>query len=321
MAGISSAEVDCDTGFHRLSVYSSKKKKNAVGEETLLAMALGDTGHHMTTVTGVRSVVRWAGSKRQLIPNLKTRVPVQFKTYVEPFAGSACLFFNLQPTRAILGDINAELMQTYRQLRRHPTRLYQAVATIPISPENYYQLRSKRSDDLSAFERAVRFLYLNRNCFNAVYRVNKRGEFNVPFGTRTGALPSLDEFRMCGRLLKSADILTADFEEVIELAGSGDFLYLDPPYTKSVADEPGLFGAGAFDRRDLARLVAATKRAARRGVTFLLSFEYDELLMKELSHVSMTEISAHRHVSGFSGARGRVSELLFTNWTGAKNGR
>lgn len=260
-----------------------------------------------------RPIIRWAGSKRQLIPDLKRWIPRRFRTYIEPFAGSACLFFELRPQRAILGDINAELMQTYRQLRRHPSRLHEAVTSIPRNPETYYEVRGQASNQLRAFERAARFLYLNRNCFNAVYRVNKSGQFNVPWGTRTGATPSVDEFRNCARILRSAELMTSDFEAVIKRAGKGDFLYLDPPYTKSVADEPGLFGAGAFDRTDLDRLITATKAAAKRGATFLLSFEYDEKLMEELSEIFVHEISAHRHVSGFSGARGRVPELLFTN--------
>lgn len=244
---------------------------------------------------------------------LREFVPAQFGTYIEPFAGSACLFFALQPQDAVLGDINAELIQTYRQLRRHPSKVYEAVSAFPRLPKTYYRIRDLDASNLSAFDRSVRFLYLNRNCFNAVYRVNKRGQFNVPFGTRTGNLPSVEEFRACGRVLKNARLVTADFEDVIDQAKVGDFLYLDPPYSKSVAGEPGLFGTGAFTRKDLTRLIAATTQAANRGVTFLLSFEYDDDLRKELSHVRVKEITAHRHVSGFTGARGRVAELLFTN--------
>jgi DNA adenine methylase len=262
-----------------------------------------------------RSIIRWAGSKRQLIPTLKQWVPQKYKRYIEPFAGSACLFFDLQPDHAVLGDINAELMQTYRQLRRHPRRLHEAVSAIPRSPDHYYRIRSQDALQLDAFERATRFIYLNRNCFNAVYRVNRKGQFNVPWGTKTGDLPSAEEFKKSARLLRNAELVTADFETVVSEAKRGDFIYLDPPYSTSVEEEPGLFGAGAFGRSDMGRLIAATKRAAKRGAIFLLSFEYDEQLIRELPDAQMKRISAHRHVSGFSGSRGRVDELLFTNAT------
>jgi DNA adenine methylase len=260
-----------------------------------------------------RSIIRWAGSKRQLIPTLKQWVPQKYKRYIEPFAGSACLFFHLKPDHAVLGDINAGLMQTYRQLRRHPRRLHEAVSAIPRSADHYYRIRSQDVLQLDAFGRATRFLYLNRNCFNAVYRVNKKGQFNVPWGTKSGNLPAVEEFQMCARLLRSAELITADFEAVVNDASRGDFIYLDPPYSTSVAEEPGLYGVGAFGRSDMERLIEALNRASKRGAIFLLSFEYDEKLISRLTDTQMRRISAHRHVAGFSGSRGLVDELLFTN--------
>ena len=267
----------------------------------------------MKSQLSARSILRWAGSKRQLIPELLKWTPKEFDRYIEPFAGSACLFFHLQPSKAILGDINSELMSTYRQIRRAPTALYDAVSKIKRDPETYYSERAKNPSLLSAFNRAVRFIYLNRNCFNAVYRVNKRGQFNVPWGTRTGELPSHGEFLSCARILKAAKLMTSDFEKVIDNAGSGDFVYVDPPYTKSVAGEPGLFGAGAFGKPDLARLIYSLKMASERGATFLLSFEYDEQLMMDLSTINSRIVVAHRHVARYSGRRGPVRELMFTN--------
>jgi len=268
-----------------------------------------------TEITGanIRPIIRWAGSKRQLVPELKKWVPANIRTYIEPFAGSACLFLSIRPSHAILGDINAELMLTYRQLRRNPTALHSAVAAIERTPRQYYRQRAKRPEDLTAFERATRFIYLNRNCFNAVYRVNNRGEFNVPWGTRTGTIPKAEEFRAVALALRKAELHTDDFEAVMARATTGDFVYLDPPYSTSAADEPGLFGANAFTRKDLQRLVQATHRLNDVGAMFLLSFEYDKKLLTELSPSSWKIVSARRHVAGFSGARRKVKELLFTN--------
>lgn len=274
--------------------------------------------HDMVADVKPRSIIRWAGSKRQLIPSLRPWIPHTYNNYVEPFAGSACVFFDLAPTKAILGDINSELMLTYRQLRRSPTALHEAVSKIPRTPQQYYTIRSLDPASLTAFDRAKRFIYLNRNCFNAVYRVNKKGHFNVPWGTRTGDTPSAEEFRACARLLRRADLVTSDFESMIDRAMDGDFLYLDPPYTKSVADEPGLFGAGAFKRQDMERLLAALRRAADRGAKYLLSFEYDKSLVSALPGATVKRIVARRHVAGFSGSRGLVRELIFTNTTSKK---
>ncbi|WIG55515.1 MAG: Methyl-directed repair DNA adenine methylase [Rhodanobacteraceae bacterium] len=261
----------------------------------------------------MRPIIRWAGSKRQLLPCLLPYIPTRYNRYIEPFAGSACLFFELAPKKAILGDINPHLMSAYRQLRRHPTRLHEAVSSIPRTPKRYYVERSKNISYLDAFEKAVRFFYLNRNCFNAVYRVNQRGEFNVPWGSNTGALPAVAEFRESAAALRHADLVTADFEKVLDLAKRGDFIYIDPPYSKSVADEPGLFGAGAFNREHLSRLVRALHKLDRTGAVFLMSFEFDKELIKGLSQWRVEKIQARRHVAGFAHARGVAQEILLTN--------
>ena len=260
-----------------------------------------------------RSVIRWAGSKRQLIPRLLDWVPHSYKRYVEPFAGSACLFFFLEPKIAVLGDINAELMLTYRQLQRAPEKLHRALIKVPRNQREYYRIRSLDPTMMLPFDRAVRFLFLNRNCFNGVYRLNKRGQFNVPWGDKTGAIPSLADFKRCAAVLRKARLVVSDFEDILDSAKRGDFVYLDPPYSKSVAGEPGLFGSGAFSRHDLKRLADATRRLDRRGATYMLSFEDTPELAEMLPHSRCISIEARRHVAGFSGARGKVSELLFTN--------
>lgn len=261
----------------------------------------------------MRPIIRWAGSKRQLLPHLARHIPKTFGRYIEPFAGSACLFFQIAPVHAILGDVNADLISMYRQLRKYPLKLHTTVAAIPRTPERYYAVRSRDPTTLDPFQRAVRFLYLNRNCFNAVYRVNKRGMFNVPWGTNTGELPSAVEFRTSAAALRAAELVTADFGAVLDQARPGDFVYLDPPYSTSVAGEPGLFGPGAFGHHDLERLLRSLARLNKLRVKFLMSFESDKAVISELRSCHIERIEARRHVAGFANARGFAREILVTN--------
>lgn len=132
--------------------------------------------------TACGPVFRWAGSKRQLVPTLIANAPDDFGAYIEPFAGSACLFFALQPERAVLGDFNTALIGAYRVIATAPRAVARALSAMPTDPAFYYELRSRDAALLSRVERAARFIYLNRFSFNGVYRTNLQGGFNVPRG-------------------------------------------------------------------------------------------------------------------------------------------
>lgn len=260
-----------------------------------------------------KSIIRWAGSKKQLIPKILEHLPNNFERYIEPFVGSACLFFQIEPPSAILGDINPELINTYEQIRENPEKLHQELLKIPRNKDEYYKIRSTDPSSLSKFDKSVRFLYLNRNCFNGIYRLNKQGKFNVPWGTKTGEVPSLTEFKRCSLALKHAELKIVDFDELLQCVGPGDFVYLDPPYAKSVAGEPGLFGKGSFCFKDIERLANTVNRIDQAGASYLLSFEENIELKELLSHTKQIVVSARRSIAGFHGARNTVSELIFTN--------
>ena len=152
---------------------------------------------------GVPPFLRWAGSKRKLLSKLRPYWDRgSFQRYVEPFMGSACLFFELQPRRAILGDTNRPLVETFQAVARYPKAISQRLARLPRDEATYYKMRSLESDTLSYLDRAVRFVFLNRYCFNGIYRTNSRGEFNVPYGgDRTGNAPSEEAIVRCSKLL------------------------------------------------------------------------------------------------------------------------
>jgi DNA adenine methylase len=211
----------------------------------------------------------------------------------------------------LLGDFNPDLINFYDVVKDKPVALHKAVNRFPIGEEFYYQLRDRAAKRRSKTSSAARFLYLNRFCFNGVYRTNKSGHFNVPFGCKTGALPTRENLVAASELFCSAEFVCADFSEVISRVKRGDFVYLDPPYT---ADRyRGEYGYGAFSSVDLARLVNAAEYIDARGAAFLISYKYDPVVKLSFSRWFQSTVLVRRHVAGFAGSRGMVAELLISN--------
>lgn len=263
-----------------------------------------------------KPIFRWAGSKRKLLPILIKNIPSTYNRYIEPFCGSACLFFALHPKRAILGDMNSELISTYQTIRQYPSEVAKLASNIPNDKKTYLEIRAQPQDTLDVISRAVRFVYLNSYCFNGVYRTNLRGEFNVPMGSRTGGVPSEIRFLDCAKALNNADLYSGDFETVFSSLKEGDFLYIDPPYSKPGAKHGGEYGPVSFQYSDIERLLSFLSRADQLGVNFLLSYCNDEGLIASLPRNWMfREIKVKRHVSGFSQYRLDVSEILISNNT------
>ena len=182
-----------------------------------------------------RPFLKWAGGKTQLTDALLERMPVYFNTYHEPFVGSGALFFRLHREgkikHAILSDINAELIDTYLAIRNHVWEVIQLLSDFPHNESFYYQIREKDPWSMSLAERAARMIYLNKTGYNGLYRVNRQGKFNVPFG-RYKAPKYLDKDNLLAvsLALQNVEILCAPFETVLERAGPGDWVYFDPPY-------------------------------------------------------------------------------------------
>ncbi|SDD46829.1 DNA adenine methylase [Mycolicibacterium neoaurum] len=185
------------------------------------------------------------GSKRRLVESIVTRLPcaAEVNTYYEPFLGGASVFLRYAPERAVLGDSNAELINAWAQIKLDPARLWRSVRAIPVNSDTYYSVRATHQTERNPFKRAVQFVYLNRNCFNGVYRTNRKHHFNVPFGQNTGSLPSLDNFENCSRLLAGATLISGDFTSAVDGAGEGDVVYLDPPWP-TVRANYGEYGYG-----------------------------------------------------------------------------
>lgn len=259
-------------------------------------------------------LLRWAGSKRSLLSVLLRRVPSQIGRYYEPFVGSASLFFAIAPSDATLGDLNADLIQAYAQVKSTPEDVGALVNKWPTTKDAYLEIRSNPPESLSPVERAARFIYLNRLCFNGIYRTNRQGQFNVPFGSRSGSMPTLTAFTKCSALLQRADLVTGDFESTIANAVAGDFVYLDPPYSQAVSDNYGVYGYGSFHSTDLPRLLDHMSRLHSAGANVLVSYRETAELTTLAPPWRVEKVAVRSQVGGKTSSRSTRSELLISNF-------
>lgn len=264
----------------------------------------------------VDAPLRWAGSKRALVPKLKGMLPSEVGRYLEPFAGSACLFFELAPPKAVLSDFNKSLISTYRSVKSHPTEVADVLETLHQGGDDYYAVRKLYNSKCGPHHRAAYFLYLNRFGFNGVYRTNRQGEYNVPRGTRTGRLLGRNELIRISKRLKGVRLLAADFSRVMQMAEEGDLLYVDPPYVTTHRSTYGEYGYGSFaGESDLNRMRSELRSASDRGVNILLSFGSREPFEDLLDGWNVIDLSTPRRISANLPSRStRYSEIIATNY-------
>lgn len=263
----------------------------------------------------MKSLLRWAGSKRKLLPQLLDTIPDKYDRYVEPFAGSACLFFEIEPKKALLGDINDELINTYMQLKQNSDLVIETLCNLEGTRDKYYQYRSISPQSLPKYERAVRFIYLNRFCFNGLYRTNQQGLFNVPFGGgKSGVLPSPDMLRTVASLLKKTTFVSGSFEKTLSRVKVGDFVYLDPPYSIQSRRVFNEYSHHVFGDDQLALLKAHLKRLNRMGIPFLVSYGFSREATELAKGFNRREVVVQRQIAGFTAKRRRSRELLITNY-------
>lgn len=264
---------------------------------------------------GLYPFLRWAGSKRQLLPLLTKYWDKRCVRYVEPFAGSACLFFRLMPEKALLGDINADLIETYREVKCRPDSVIALLRKLRPSRRKYLKIREMKPHLLDSTMRAVRFIYLNRFCFNGLYRTNQNGHFNVPYGgEKSGNIPSDKIFRDCSKVLRNAKLIVGDFEKVLREVNTGDFVYMDPPFSVKARRVFIEYNASAFDINDLKRLRQWMEILAEKNIPFLVSYaECEEAdFLRKYFHTETATV--RRNIAGFTGSRLCSKELLISNF-------
>jgi len=264
--------------------------------------------------------LKWAGGKRQLLSQYARYFPPTetIQRYFEPFIGSAAVFFHLQPPRAMLSDRNEKLIEVYRAVQQEVEAVIAALEGHRNEEDYYYAVRAQNPAELSPAERAARLIYLNRTCYNGLYRENSRGEFNVPFGRyRNPKICNKKRLRTAARALQPVTLCAGDFAEVVTTAGAGDFVYFDPPYAPLSATSSftgyDKYGFGEADQTRLAQMV---HELTGRGCRVMLSNSSATLIydLYEGHGYRLIPIQARRSINSKADGRGPVKELLILNY-------
>ncbi len=262
--------------------------------------------------------VKWAGGKRQIIDELIGRVPKKFKTYFEPFVGGGALLFELQPEKAVIGDTNFELINAYLVIRDKVEELIEDLKRHKNEKEYYYKMRSLDPETLDPVKRASRFIYLNRTCYNGLWRVNSKGEFNVPFGRhKNPKICDEENLRAVSEYLRRADIkiVCRDYKETLEEAKRGDFVYLDPPYAPvSETSRFTKYTGEGFSLKDQEELAEVFRELDRRGCYVMLSNSDTEFVRKLYRGYIIERVSANRFINCVAKKRKNHTELIIRNY-------
>ena len=260
--------------------------------------------------------LKWPGGKRWLVRQLDGLFPSVYERYLEPFLGGGAMFFHLSPRRAILSDSNKELINVYRCLKSHAEEIDERLVSLQKQHSEALYYLTRKMEPTDAVGRAVRFLYLNRTCFNGIYRVNLKGKFNVPMGSKDLVEYPKDYLKEVAAILRCASVRESDFEKTIDTATGGDFIYVDPPYTVMHNNNNFVkYNSSLFSWEDQIRLAVAIKRATERGVAIMLS-NADHRSVRELYkgfgyHRSVSRASI---LAAESQHRRLTTELIVTNY-------
>ena len=271
----------------------------------------------------VSPVVKWAGGKRQLLDEILPRMPRRISLYCEPFLGGGAVLFARQPKNAMVNDLNGDLMLVYEVIRDDVEALIQSLRQHENTAEYFYRIRDFDRDkefygSLSRVEKASRLLYLNRTCYNGLFRVNASGEFNTPFGRyKNPTIVNEPVLRAVSRYLSAAHVrlLHEDFADTLRRVPRGGFVYLDPPYDP-VSDTASFTGysKGGFGREDQRRLRDCCDDLTRRGVEFLLSNSSTDFIRELYAAYTVETVHATRAVNADAAGRGAVEEVLIRNY-------
>lgn len=268
-------------------------------------------------------VVKWVGGKRQLLDEITPRLPKRITTYCEPFLGGGAVLFSLQPKNAIVNDLNADLMLVYEVIRDNVELLIAALERHENTAEYFYNIRDLDRDkdayrEMPSVERASRIIYLNKTCYNGLFRVNASGEFNSPFGHyKNPNIVNAPVLKAVSKYLTANNIqlFHTDFEEVLRQVPRSGFVYLDPPYDP-VSDTASFTGynRGGFGREEQERLKLCCDELTARGVRFLLSNSATSFIRELYTGYTVEVVHAKRAINSDASKRGAVEEVLIRNY-------
>lgn len=265
-------------------------------------------------------IVKWVGGKRQLMFELIKNMPKSYNRYFEPFIGGGALFFELQPEQAYISDMNEELINLYSVVQDNVYELIEDLSKHEVSKEYFLEIRNidrtEKYAELSDVERASRFIYLNRTCFNGMYRVNSQGQFNVPFGYyKNPRIIDENNLLNCSELLKKTEIKCADFSEILTKVKKGDFVYFAPPYVP--LSETSSFTSYTKDGFDIDmhfKLRNVCDELDTMGVKFMLSNSDTKLVNELYANYEIKKVFASRQINANADGRGKITEVLVRNY-------
>ena len=327
--GLSQDELAFYCGMDRPQITKIEQGKVNVTLETIerLSQALQiKTSLLLEETKALRPFVKWAGGKTQLLERLHAYMPETYNNYFEPFIGGGSFFLNIAPKKATINDFNAELVCAYKCFQND--ELFESLKNelkkheVNHSEEYYYQIRSmdkkERFLTLPIYVRAARMIYLNKSCFNGLYRVNSKGFFNVPSGRKKKVVTfDEDNFDSLREYFRNNDImiLNGDFEDAVKNAKAGDFVYFDPPY--DVIENKNSFTSYAkndFGKDEQIRLAKLYKRLSDKGVFVMLSNHNTAFINELYKDFNIHVVNAKRMINSKADGRGDVEEVIITNY-------
>lgn len=271
----------------------------------------------------VSPVVKWVGGKRQLLQDILKHIPDKYSTYYEPFVGGGAVLFHLQPRKMVINDINEELMNVYNVICNNVEELIEDLKKHKNEADYFYKIRELDRDrekyaQLNNIERASRIIYLNKTCYNGLFRVNRQGEFNTPFGRyKNPNIANEATLKAVNNYFNKAKITLkcGDFEEAVKGIRKGSFVYFDPPYDP-VSESANFTGydKGGFDKDEQIRLKKLCDKLNNRGVKFLLSNSSTEFILNLYKDYNITIVKAKRSINSKGDGRGDVNEVLVKNY-------
>ena len=271
----------------------------------------------------VSPVLKWVGGKRQLIDTFQPLLPKKITTYYEPFIGGGALLFHIQPKTAYINDINSELICVYTVIKKNVDELIRKLEQFENTPEQFYAVRDWDRDtdyyeSISEIDKAARIIYLNKTCYNGLYRVNNAGEFNTPFGYyRNPNIVNAPVLRAVSSYLNDADIYmtNVDYGEALDNVRRGSFVYLDPPYDP-ISNSSSFTGytRDGFSKDDQVKLRMCCDDLNAKGIKFMLSNSATEFIKEQYSAYNITVVQAKRSVNSVASKRGDVAEIVVRNY-------
>jgi DNA adenine methylase len=269
--------------------------------------------------------LKWAGGKQRLLAQYAPHFPplARVNRYFEPFIGSAAVFFHLQLPKSTLSDQNGKLIELYRTVQKDVDGVIRSLKKHRNEKNYYYHIRAHDPESLSPADRAARLIYLNKTCYNGLYRENKKGKFNVPFGRyRNPTICDEGRLKAAAQALRSARLTVADFEQAVSRADRGDFIYFDPPYVPLTSTSNFTsYNSKGFTDQDHRRLAETILQLTKKGCFVMLSNSSADLVytLYQGHGYRLLPIQARRNINSKANKRGSVTELLILNYDPSGN--